>query len=33
VYEILVRKPDEKRPLGLLRHRWCDNIEMNLGEI
>jgi hypothetical protein len=25
--------PEEKRPLGRPRHRWVDNIKMDLGEI
>jgi hypothetical protein len=29
----LVGKPDGKRPLGGHRHRWEDNIEMDLREI
>jgi hypothetical protein len=28
-----VGKPEGKRPLGRPRHRWVDNIEMDLGEI
>jgi hypothetical protein len=32
-YRILVGKPEGKRPLGRPRHRWVDNIKMNLGEI
>jgi hypothetical protein len=32
-YRILVGKPEEKRPLGRPRHRWVDNIKMDLGEI
>jgi hypothetical protein len=28
-----VGKTEEKRPLGRLRHRWEDNIKMDLGEI
>jgi hypothetical protein len=32
-YTILVRKPGGKRPLGRPRHRWVDNIKMNLREI
>jgi hypothetical protein len=32
-YRILVRKPEEKRPLGRPRHRWVDNIKMDLREI
>jgi hypothetical protein len=29
-YRILVVKPEVKRPLGRPRHRWMDNIEMDL---
>jgi hypothetical protein len=29
----LKRKPEEKGPLGIPRHRWVDNIKMDLGEI
>jgi hypothetical protein len=29
VYRVLVAKPEGKRPLGRLRHRWVDNIKMN----
>jgi hypothetical protein len=29
-YGILVGKPKGKRPLGRSRHRWVDNIKMNL---
>jgi len=32
-YKILVRKPEKKRPLGQPRHRWDDNMKMDLGEI
>jgi hypothetical protein len=32
-YRILVGKSDEKRPLGRPRHRWVDNIKMDLREI
>jgi hypothetical protein len=32
-YNILVRKPEEKRPLGRPRRRWQDNIKMDLREI
>jgi hypothetical protein len=32
-YWILVRNPEEKRPLGRPRRRWVDNIKMNLREI
>jgi hypothetical protein len=30
---VLVRKPEGKRPLERLRHRWEDNIEMALQEV
>jgi hypothetical protein len=30
---ILMGKPEGKRPLGRPRHRWVDNIKMDLGEI
>jgi hypothetical protein len=33
VYKILVRKPEGKRPLRRLRHRWEDNIKLDLREI
>jgi hypothetical protein len=32
-YRILVGKPEGKRPLGRRRHRWEDNIKMDLREI
>jgi hypothetical protein len=32
-YRILVGKPEENRPLGRARHRWVDNIKMDLREI
>jgi hypothetical protein len=32
-HRILVGKPEGKRPLGSPRHRWVDNIKMNLREI
>jgi hypothetical protein len=28
-YKILVGKPGEKKPFGISRHRWEDNIKMN----
>jgi hypothetical protein len=31
-HNILVGKPEEKRPLGRLRLRWEDNIRMDLRE-
>jgi hypothetical protein len=33
VYRVLVGRPKGKRPLGRPRHRWEDNIKMDLGEI
>jgi hypothetical protein len=33
VYRLLVGKPEGKRPLERLRHRWIDNIKMDLLEI
>ena len=33
VYKVLVWKPEEKKPLGRPRHRWEDNIEMDLQEV
>jgi hypothetical protein len=33
VYRLLVGKPEGKRPLGRPRHRWMDNIRMDLGEV
>jgi hypothetical protein len=32
-YNILVGRPEGRRPLGRPRRRWEDNIEMELGEI
>jgi hypothetical protein len=32
-YRDLVEKPEGKRPLGIRRHRWEDNIKMYLREI
>jgi hypothetical protein len=32
-YRILVGKPEGKRPLRRPRHRWVDNIKMDLREI
>ena len=32
-YRVLVRKPEGKRPLGRPRHRWVDNIRMDLQEV
>jgi hypothetical protein len=33
VYRVLVRKPEEKRPLWRPKSRWKDNIKMDLQEI
>jgi hypothetical protein len=33
VCRLFVGKPEGKRPLGRLRHRWMDNIKMDLLEI
>jgi len=33
VYRVLVGKPEGKRPLGRDRHRWEDNIMMDLHEV
>jgi hypothetical protein len=32
-YRLLVGKPEGKRPLGIPRGRWVDNIRMDLGEV
>jgi len=33
VYRVLLGKPEGKRPLGRPRHRWEDNIGMDLQEV
>ena len=33
VYRVLVGKPEGKRPLGWPRHRWVDNIRVDLQEV
>ena len=33
VHRVLVGKPEEKRPLGRPRHRWEENIKMDLQEV
>ena len=33
VYRVLVGKPERKRPLGIHRHRWEDNIKLDLQEV
>ena len=32
-YRLLVGKPEGRRPLGIPRHRWVDNIRMDLQEV
>jgi hypothetical protein len=32
-YRLLVGKPKVRRPLGRPRHRWLDNIRMDLVEV
>jgi hypothetical protein len=32
-YMVSVEKPEGKRPLGRPRHRWVDNIKMDLREM
>jgi hypothetical protein len=32
-YRLLVGKPEGRRPLGRPRHRWLDNIRMDLVEV
>jgi len=33
IYRVLVGKSEGKRPLGRARHRWEDNIKMDLQEV
>jgi len=33
VYRVLVGKPEGRRPLERSRHRWVDNIRMDLQEV
>jgi len=33
LYRVLVGKPEVKRPLGRPRHRWEDNIKLDLQEV
>jgi len=33
MYRVLVGKPEGKRPLGRPRHRWEDNVKMDLQEV
>jgi hypothetical protein len=32
-YRVLLGKPEGKRPLGRLRHRWEDNINLDIQEV
>jgi len=32
-YRVSVEKPERKRPLGRPRHRWKDNIKMDVQEV
>jgi hypothetical protein len=32
-YRVLVGKPEEKRPLGRPKHRWEDNIKLDLQAV
>jgi hypothetical protein len=32
-YRLLVGKPERRRPLGRPRHKWLDNIRMDLEEV
>jgi len=33
LYRVLVAKPDGKRPLGKSRHRWEDDMKVDLQEL
>ena len=33
IYRVLVRKPEGNRPLRIPRHRWEDNIKMDVQEV
>ena len=33
LYRVLMGKPDGSKPLGRTRHRWKDNIRMDLQEV
>jgi len=33
LYRVLVGKPEGKRPLGRTRHRWEDNIKVDIQEV
>jgi hypothetical protein len=32
-YRLLLRKPERRRPVGIPRRRWVDNIRMALGGV
>jgi hypothetical protein len=32
-YRLLVGNPEGRRPLGRPRHKWVDNVRMDLGEV
>ena len=32
-FRVLVGKPEEKKPVGRHRHRWEDNIKMDIREV
>jgi len=33
VYRVFLRKPEGRRSLGRPRHRWVDNIRMDIQEV
>ena len=33
IYRVLMGQPERRRPLGRPRHRWEDNIKMDLQEV
>ena len=33
MFRVVVGKPEGRRPLGRPRHRWVDNIRMDLQEV
>jgi hypothetical protein len=33
MYRVFVGKPEGRRPLGRPRHRWGDNIKMDIQEV
>ena len=32
-YRVFMRKPEGKRPFGRPRHRWVDNVKIDLQEV